>query len=55
MRAARLVTTFRPPSIEEVCLVVRRDDHDLLARINASIARTKITKIGAILDRWSLR
>ena len=54
MRAARLVKGFRPPSIEDVCLVVRQDDRDLLDRINASIGRIRNTKIKAILDRWSL-
>ncbi len=54
MRAARLVKTFRPPSIEDVCLVVRKDDRDLLDRIDVSITRIKPTKIRAILDRWSV-
>lgn len=54
MRAARLVATFRPPSVEEVCLIVRKDDRDLLQRIDASIARIKTTIVRAILDRWSL-
>lgn len=54
MRAARLVRSFHPPSVEDVCLVMRKDDRELLGRINTSVARIKATKIRAILDRWSL-
>jgi polar amino acid transport system substrate-binding protein len=54
MRAARLAKSFRPPSIEDVCLVVRHDDRDLLDRINASITRIQPAHIRAILDHWSL-
>jgi len=54
IKSARLATEFRPPSIEEVCLVVRKGDAELLARINTSIRRLKNTAIQSILNRWGL-
>ena len=51
---ARLVKSFQPPSIEDVGLVVRKGEPDLLGRLNASIKRIRTTKIKAIIDRWSL-
>jgi polar amino acid transport system substrate-binding protein len=54
MRAARLVKTFRPPTVEDVCLVLRKQDQELLQRINTSIARLKASKIRGILDRWTI-
>jgi polar amino acid transport system substrate-binding protein len=54
MHAARLAQSFHPPSIEDVCLVLRKDDPVLLDRINASITRIQPTHIRAILEHWSL-
>ncbi len=54
IKSARLATEFRPPSVEDVCLVVRKGDTELLARINASIRRLKSTAIQSILNRWGL-
>jgi polar amino acid transport system substrate-binding protein len=54
IKGARLATEFRPPSVEDVCLVVRKGDKELLDRINASIRRLKSTAIQAILNRWGL-
>jgi polar amino acid transport system substrate-binding protein len=51
---ARFVKSFRPPSVEDVCLVVRKGESELLGQINASVKRIKATKIKAIIDRWSL-
>ncbi len=50
----RLVKSFTPPSIEEVCLVVRKDEMELLGRLNAAVRRIRATKIKAIVDRWGL-
>ncbi len=54
MRAARYVDTFQPPGVEDVCLVVRKNDRALLDQINASIDRIRTTSIQAIVNRWSL-
>jgi polar amino acid transport system substrate-binding protein len=54
VQKAHLVTSFRPPSIEDVCLVVRKNEPELLGRINAAVKRTRATKIKAIIDRWGL-
>ena len=54
IKSARIATEFRPPSVEDVCLVVRKGDTELLDRINVSIRRLKTTAIQSILDRWGL-
>jgi polar amino acid transport system substrate-binding protein len=54
IKSARLATEFRPPSVEDVCLVVRKGDLELLGRINASIRRLRTTAIQSILNRWGL-
>jgi len=54
VQKARLVKSFKPPSIEDVCLVVRKDEAELLGRLNAAVQRIKTTKIKAIIDRWGL-
>jgi polar amino acid transport system substrate-binding protein len=55
IRSARVASEFRPPSIEDVCLVVRKGDTQLLGRINASILHLKSTAIASILKHWGLR
>jgi polar amino acid transport system substrate-binding protein len=55
IRSARLAVEFRPPSVELVCLVVRKDETELLDRMNASIKRLRTTMIASILKRWGLR
>lgn len=54
IQSARVAAEFRPPSVEDVCLVVRKGDSELLARVNASIKRLKATAIPSILNRWGL-
>jgi len=54
VQKARLVKSFKPPSIEDVCLVVRKDEAELLGRLNAAVKRIKTTKVKAIIDRWGL-
>jgi polar amino acid transport system substrate-binding protein len=55
IKSARVAQEFRPPSVEDVCLVVRKGDTELLDRIDASIKRLKTATIKAILDHWGLR
>lgn len=50
----RLDETYRPAELEEVCVVLRKDDQDLLARVNAAIARIRSTTIAAIVRKWGL-
>ena len=50
----RLVADFQPPSREDVCLLVRKDDPALLAKLNAAIGQINATEIAAILKKWSL-
>ncbi len=54
IKSARLAAEFRPPSVEDVCLVVRKGDIELLGRINTSIRHLKTTAILSILNRWGL-
>jgi uncharacterized iron-regulated membrane protein len=51
---ARFVKPFKPPSVEQVCLVVRKGESELLGPINAAIGRLQTITIRAILERWSL-
>ena len=51
---ARLVKSFKGPAVEECCLVVRKNETELLGRINASVKHIKTTKIKAVIDRWGL-
>ena len=55
IQSARVAAEFQAPSVEDVCLVVRKGDAELLGRIDTSIKRLKTTTIKAILDRWGLR
>jgi polar amino acid transport system substrate-binding protein len=50
----RYVRSFHPPSREDVCLIVRKGETQLLSRINASIGRIRETSIQAILARWNI-
>lgn len=50
----RLAEGFSSPALEEVCLVVRRDDAELLARLNQSIARLRDTVIAGVIEDWGL-
>ncbi len=55
IQSARVAGEFQAPSVEDVCLVVRKGDTELLGRINTSVKRLRTTAIKAILDRWGLR
>lgn len=51
---ARFVKSFKAPAVEQVCLVLRKDETGLLGRINASVKRIRPTTIRSIIDRWGL-
>jgi len=55
IRGARFVKPFKPPNLEDVCLVVRKDESALLSRLNAAVKRLRATVIQQILDHWGLR
>lgn len=50
----RLVKSFTPPTIEDVCLVTRKSEPELLERTNSAIRRIKATQIKAIVAHWGL-
>lgn len=50
----RLDESYSPADLEEVCLVVRKDDPALLTRVNAAIARIRSTQIAGIVRQWGL-
>lgn len=50
----RLDESYRPADLEEVCLVLRKDDPALLTRVNAAIAQIRSTKIAGIVRQWGL-
>ncbi len=52
-RDARIVEGFRAPALEELCLVLRKDD-PLLGRVNRAIALLRGREIVAIKRRWQL-
>jgi len=55
IQSARVAGEFQPPSIEDVCLVVRKGDAQLLDRLNKSIRRLKSAALQSIFNRWGLR
>ena len=50
----RVATDFAPPLKEELCLITRKNDFELIARLNVSIERLRAREIQAILERWGL-
>ncbi|WP_374471827.1 transporter substrate-binding domain-containing protein [Phenylobacterium sp.] len=53
-RALRLAEEFAPGEREQVCLILRKEDTELAARVNAAIAEIKATRIAAIVRQWGL-
>ncbi|WP_395673534.1 substrate-binding periplasmic protein [Phenylobacterium sp.] len=45
---------YRPAELEEVGLIVRKGEVELLKRLNAAIGRIKATKIAEVLRTWGL-
>ncbi len=54
MKKARFVRSFQPPSVEQVCLVVRKGDAELLGRLNPAVQRIRSGAIKSAIERWSL-
>ncbi len=52
-KGLRLVSEFRAPAKEELCLVLRKGE-PLLPRVNAAIADLRRTAIPAIVNHWGL-
>jgi polar amino acid transport system substrate-binding protein len=53
---ARLVESYKPTIIGSVGIGVRKNDQDLLKRINASLAKlTANGTVGKILEKWGLK
>jgi polar amino acid transport system substrate-binding protein len=51
----RLVTSYKPMTVGTVAIGVRKSDHELLAKINASLAKLKANgTVAKILDKWGL-
>lgn len=50
----RMVDGFAPPALEEVCLVLRKDEPEMLARLNAAIAEMKTAEIAQVVSKWDL-
>src|ERR1700716_495249 len=53
---ARLVDSYKPVTIGTVAVGVRKSDTELLAKINASLAKLKANgALDKILDKWGLK
>jgi polar amino acid transport system substrate-binding protein len=53
---ARIVESYKPATIGSVGIGVRKGDTELLARINASLAKLKANgTVEKILDKWGLK
>ena len=53
---ARLVESYKPTTIGSVGIGVRKGDTELLAKINASLAKLKANgTVDKILDKWGLK
>ncbi|MCR5880672.1 ABC transporter substrate-binding protein [Phenylobacterium sp. J367] len=53
-RALRLAPEFAPGAREQVCLIMRKGETELAARLNTAIAAIKDTRIAAIVKAWGL-
>lgn len=53
-KALRLVESYRPTALEDVCLILRKDDRALLDRINTAIAAIRGSTLPPILAKWGL-
>jgi len=53
-KALRLADEYVQDALEDVCLILRKDDVALARRVNAAIAQIKSTKIAEIVRKWEL-
>jgi len=52
----RLVETYKPVTVGTVAIGIRKSDAELLAKINASLAKLKANgSVDRILDKWGLK
>ena len=52
----RLVDSYKPATVGTVAIGIRKGDQDLLAKINASLAKLKANgTVEKILDKWGLK
>jgi polar amino acid transport system substrate-binding protein len=53
---ARLVDSYKPTTVGTVAIGIRKTDHDLLTKINASLTKLKANgAVDKILDKWGLK
>jgi polar amino acid transport system substrate-binding protein len=53
---SRLVDSYKPTIVGTVAIGVRKGDTELLAKINASLAKLKANgTVDKILDKWGLK
>lgn len=53
--AVRLATSYKPTNVGDVCLVVRKGDAEMLARVNRGIAAIKADgTLARIVKKWNL-
>jgi polar amino acid transport system substrate-binding protein len=51
----RLVQSYKPMTVGTVAIGVRKSDQELLAKVNASLAKLKANgTLAKILDKWGL-
>lgn len=53
-QGTRLVEGFTPPAMEEVCLVIRKNEPELLVKLNAAIAALRGVELPQIVAKWDL-
>jgi polar amino acid transport system substrate-binding protein len=52
----RLVDSYKPATVGTVAIGIRKGDQDLLAKINASLAKLRASgTVDKILDKWGLK
>jgi polar amino acid transport system substrate-binding protein len=52
----RLVDSYKPTTVGTVAIGIRKTDHDLLTKINASLTKLKANgAVDKILDKWGLK
>ncbi len=54
-QGVKLVSSYKPVNVGDVCLVVRKGDAELLGRINKAIAKIKADgTLAAIVQKWGI-
>ncbi len=50
----KYVQPFTPPALEDVCMVMRKQETELARQVNMSISRLQSTALQQTLNRWQL-